>query len=650
MTRSNLPKRSSCTGDKDAENKAKNNEERVAKLNVQNNEVFSFKKHSMDYFTVDGVILRTGYKDKVYWYILILKELLDNAIDFLWKNYQGSEKEFVYVNIVKDDSTLNIKVRNSNSKGLAVFENLNLIFDFDMRYGSKQNAYVVNRGMLGDALKQILALGYVLIHSHDDGTAFTDAQWTKPLVVRLNGLEHQLTVEVSKANQTHRSIITTIDSESKTKDTEIELTLPIVEEFVGSDDGGGLVARIKEFCQTYALFTTDISFKFRIVDNSKDKPEGYNKIATDTTSSNDNSQDLFHTIVNRPTARKAAVNIEYLASDAISNWDNITSAHFYKAEEYMTCITNVHNKSISLYDLLFKHKFREVSNLPKDKNNQKSIQELLELQSLSSAVEQSYNQLRSLLPPPKELSLPYADNKQRKGALVSRVCNLYPEIDVDRAFYKVFRGYYGHTDVIKAFDHDGKLYTYHKGNGITQFPFAIEVLVVPYKTSSIYDYNTDTPINRSSKFIGAVNYAVSPRGISFDGDYSYWDKRLKYQARADSMKSILKNCQFTFHDYSDSKIKIPSIILVNLISPRIDYHGHDKSSIDTQPFAKTIIEAAIKISEKSRTFRAAGIQFIKERKFYAPPKKQKKMTAKALFNKFLGRIKTGGSLSVPESI
>jgi hypothetical protein len=392
----------------------------------------------------------------------------------------------------------------------------------------------------------------------------------------------------------------------KTTDTEIELTLPIVEELVGCCSDGGLVAKLKEFCQTYALFTTDISFKFRIVDNSKDKLEDYNKIAT-TICSNDIGKDLVHTIVNRPPARKAAVNIEYLASEAISkNWSNITSAHFYKAEEYMTCITNVYDKSVSLYDLLLKRRFREISNLPKDRDNQKSIQELLELESLSNTVEQSYNQLRSILPPPKVLSLPYVDSKKRKDALTSRVCNLYPGLlDVDRVFYKVFSGNYDNTNITKEFDRGGEIHTYHKGNGITQFPFAIEILAIPYKTSAIYDYNTDTPINRSSKFIGAINYAVSPRGISFDGDYSYWDKRLKYQASADSMKSILKNCQFTFHDYSDSKIKIPSIILVNLISPRIDYHGHDKSSIDTQPFAKTIIEAAIKISEKSRTFRAA---------------------------------------------
>jgi hypothetical protein len=48
-------------------------------------EIFTSRKHSMDYFTVDGVILRTGYSDKRDWYLLAIRELLDNAADFLTK-------------------------------------------------------------------------------------------------------------------------------------------------------------------------------------------------------------------------------------------------------------------------------------------------------------------------------------------------------------------------------------------------------------------------------------------------------------------------------------------------------------------------------------------------------------------------------------
>jgi hypothetical protein len=95
-------------------------------------DIFSFKKHSMDYFTVIGVILRTGYADKKYWYTLCIKELLDNAVDFLWKYYQGYNDTSVLVYVTKNDSLLHIKIRNSSSQKIPVFQNLDLIFDPDI--------------------------------------------------------------------------------------------------------------------------------------------------------------------------------------------------------------------------------------------------------------------------------------------------------------------------------------------------------------------------------------------------------------------------------------------------------------------------------------------------------------------------------------
>ncbi len=75
--------------------------------------------------------------------------------------------------------------------------------------------------------------------------------------------------------------------------------------------------------------------------------------------------------------------------------------------------------------------------------------------------------------------------------------------------------------------------------------------------------------------------------------------------------------------YSDSKIKIPSVIIVNIVSPRVDYHGHDKSRIDTHAFSETIIEASKKIAESVQTFRAAGSTFHKERQHDTIPENKK---------------------------
>jgi hypothetical protein len=117
-------------------------------------EIYTYSKHGMDYFTEGGVVLRTGYTDKKEWYILSVRELLDNAADFLTKNYKGAQDTVIDVSIFKDNKVFKLKVRNSNYKNIQIFthQQLQAIFDYEMRYGSKQDVHVISRGMLGDAL------------------------------------------------------------------------------------------------------------------------------------------------------------------------------------------------------------------------------------------------------------------------------------------------------------------------------------------------------------------------------------------------------------------------------------------------------------------------------------------------------------------
>jgi len=71
----------------------------------------------------------------------------------------------------------------------------------------KQNDFVISRGMLGDAMKQILALGYVLIHLDDDRNEFTDRQWEHPLIIRHNKKEGKYCCMLTKLKkpQTYRN-------------------------------------------------------------------------------------------------------------------------------------------------------------------------------------------------------------------------------------------------------------------------------------------------------------------------------------------------------------------------------------------------------------------------------------------------------------
>ena len=185
----------------------------------------------------------------------------------------------------------------------------------------------------------------------------------------------------------------------------------------------------------------------------------------------------------------------------------------------------------------------------------------------------------------------------------------------------------------KVWDPNHELYTSGRGRGILEYPFAVEFLVLPYKASSLSDEEGNS-IDRASKFIGSVNYSLSPRSNEFDGDYQWYDKH-GYSMTSTSMKGILEKYGFAFYEYSDSKVKIPSIIIVNIVSPRVDYHGHDKSRIDTHAFSEMIIEAAKKIADSIQTFRAAGFIFTKERHHDTIPENKSKVTPESLVEELL---------------
>jgi hypothetical protein len=562
-------------------------------------EIFSSRKHSMDYVTVNGVMLRTGYHDKSDWYLLCIKELLDNSIDFLWKNYQGADDATITVDVTKNDcqKLFHIKIRNTNTKNIPVFQSLSAIFDYDMRYGSKQNQHIISRGMLGDAMKQILAWPYVLIHTKDDGTAFVDRQWDKPLIIRNNGIERHVFLHVDKSNQTIEAQIIQSPNEISCTDTEIEIIWPIIDE-INLD-----IHRVEKFCRQYIVFTTDISFQFRLI-----------------TEHNNTS----------PPAHKATIKIDVPRLHSISTgWNNISSIHSYKPEGFVSDITSVHDKqNTSVYDVL--RKFREGTNMKKTADTQISIAELMQdLNNKDRKIEAFYHQLQDAFAPPKKLSTPYSNVKleQRKQALIERIAQRYHpnKLNITKAVYKVIHGNYDDNDLRKVLvgEYNGEKthYTYEKGLGILHYPFVIEIIAIPL-SDHILNQNTNQP----TKFIGSVNYSVSPRGNKFEGDYSWYDKKRGYTLNANSVVDILERYGFAFYDYFDAKTKLPCIIAANLVSPRIDYHGHDKSHIDTQPFKSVIIEAVRKIAEDIQTFRAAGYYFVSERRlseFYRPTKKMR---------------------------
>jgi hypothetical protein len=414
-----------------------------------------------------------------------------------------------------------------------------------------------------------------------------------PLIIRHNKKEWRIYLRVDKARQVGQVRFEESAEKIAYTDTEIELVLPVIDEVRNNLN----TKYIEQFLRKYSIFTTDISFKFHITDDITPEAVDYEDAYTEKTLSK--------------MAKKGTVNIDIPALHPITTekeWSNSNSIHSYKPDEFIRRITNVHDKDIaSVYDVLLTYS-REGSNVKKTAENVLSVAELLSKPDKDKRIETLYHELKNVMDPPAELSLPSTTNtKKRMGALVTRIAQLY-EIDKKKEpSYKLIRGSYRST--------------------LVQYPYAFEILAIPFK-------NPVGPPVKSTEIIAAVNYSVSPRENTFEGDYFWYDKN-GYRSWAKNIRELLE--KHGFHTYSGPTSKLPSIIVVNLITPRRDPQGFDKSSIDSRPFSQTIVAAVKKVATGIQTYRAAGYQF-REPNDYGTATKHEintKVNARDLLKQFL---------------
>jgi hypothetical protein len=566
-------------------------------------DIFTSRKQGTDYFDTEGVILRTGYNNKRDWYLFPIREMLDNSVDFLWKYYKGSDKTCISIDIKMDDEIFHLKVSNTNDKNVSVFENLDPIFDYSMKYGSKQDVHIIGRGMLGDAMKQILSLGYVLLHVNDD-RQFKDKQWLHPLIIRHNKKEFEILITFDRLEQAW-NVKVGKPKQIDFTDTEIELELPVIDEVRDS------LTRdiIGEFYKKYTLFTTDISFKFSILD--------------DITHTNKRNKDVDIESILTKAPEKGILHIDIPAFHPIINWHNPDSAHTYKPEEFMRRFHNIYDKNAySVYDILVG--FREGSQIKKTRDNEISVYQLVSSEVKDFEMEKFYYELRKeeYSKPQNEVSLPYTTNsKKRKQILYRRISEskLYDLRDEEKAVYKLVRKYYD------------------DGNGINavRYPYAFEILAIPFKDPFDADGH-----GKGCIVIGAVNYSISPKDNYFDGEYYQGDKDRTDWNDKPVKTNIFRVLELhNFYGFANYGNKIPCLILANLITPRRDPLSHDKSTIDIQPFIEGIKEAVKKMATGIQTYRAAHYRLFDPKSTHSGGRflgdDNSESSVKALLNKFL---------------
>ncbi len=207
---------------------------------------------------------------------------------------------------------------------------------------------------------------------------------------------------------------------------------------------------------------------------------------------------------------------------------------------------------------------------------------------------QLYDELRDTnkMKPPRRFKLPYKKTA-RELELKQSFKQLYDDIDEDKAYSKVFEGYYesDNKDII--------------------FPYVIEVAIASrrqWRASNRYEPG-------ELEFIGCVNDepAIDSGEKYFSDGFYIWKSNNEKDKwgnpktmTATSAKEVLHKCGFGDHIYK-SKTRWPSVFIINLLTPIPGWLGSaGKTHINLDPYAKDIAEVVSWLAYKIPTCHGMG--------------------------------------------
>ena len=406
----------------------------------------------MDYVTLEGIENRTGIGEENL-YGFILKELLDNALDFI--ETESPKEAKVKVTILKEDSVLRIIVHNSNNSGKPSFSKgkLDSIFNFDTFYSSKRNQYKISRGALGDAFKELLCVPYALARKYG-------IDWKQPLTITtaIDKIQQTFLVSliVDRISQTINTKIEELKREEPESNfTEIELRLPVVEDILSLD-------RLNTFLVDYATINTHIDFTFKF-----------------PASSDSNLEQTLNFPQIQPIYPK---------------WTNLTSIYYYSLSEFQNFIFGLDksNDNLPIYNMLQKT-FREGSNMKKTELSEKSVGQL---KQTPDYIDQLYFEMRNTMKPissPSNLSLAFETNKKVRIESIKKRLEQRPSFKVSDIKYKSQFGYYKSENI--------------------KFPFFYEIVVA--SSNSIPYYLDFTNSLNSSVLLGNYSFLMGHSNETF---------------------------------------------------------------------------------------------------------------------------------------
>jgi hypothetical protein len=240
--------------------------------------VFSSQESQFaDYTTWKGIETKTGIREK-HAVSFLLKESLDNALDYIESTPQQQQPSIHVIVQRKQGKYIIIAVSNSNfDKTKAAFskQTLESIFDFDRYHSSKRNQFKITKGALGDALKEVLCIPYVLARDYGIVTAEGE-DWNYPMYIISQQRLYKIQLIIDRINQVIRSKVEESDFDSKTATAEIEirrhsppnpnstqivLTIPII------INGEVQYAELYQYVYDYAMFATHVKLIFEHKDS-----------------------------------------------------------------------------------------------------------------------------------------------------------------------------------------------------------------------------------------------------------------------------------------------------------------------------------------------------------------------------------------------
>ena len=354
--------------------------------------------------------------------------------------------------------------------------------------------------------------------------------WNQPLIIRDNQRAFKVNLVINQITKHFHSKIYEQELKFDLKNDLSAGTIDVQICLPLTNNPNSIIERLREFLILYAFLNPHIGFSFYIQDEFLKFPQ---------------------------------------TQPILAKWSNQTSIYHYSVQEFEDFISGLENHILQIYNVLYNTRFREVSNLPKAAFPQMTIGQL---KQSPKDIEKIYKLLRNRLVtnmgPPAEISLPFNTTQSvRRKAIVDRIKQV--GISCKLVKYKQKSAYYNMT------------------KNDVQIPFFYEVTIIH---SNFDDIRANLDLTES------LNTSTMPNNYPvFCGDYE--DTFEWYSGKSDNPQngtSIMDIFRKYGYSHGQECKKKHSIIIANLISPRIDFRSYGKSTIDVMPFAGVIAEITAK--------------------------------------------------------